>query len=77
MMRASVLSSKAFLDDTPSKISGVKYGPLILAQLVDIPAMLGGAPSADPWLTSYPGYCENPTRDVATWRRHRSAQVEG
>ena len=50
-------------------------GVPILAQQVDIPAMLGGPAPDDPWLAGYLGYRWNPTRDVAAWRRQRIAQA--
>jgi ectoine hydroxylase-related dioxygenase (phytanoyl-CoA dioxygenase family) len=52
-------------------------GAPILAQVVDIPAMLDREPPADPWLAGYLGYRWNPTRDVAAWRRQRIAQATG
>lgn len=49
------------------------FGTPILAQQVDIPAMLDREPPSDPWLASYLGYRWNPMRDVAAWRRQRIA----
>lgn len=51
-------------------------GAPILAQQVDIPAMLARDPPDDPWLAGYLGYRWNPTRDVADWRRQRIAQAQ-
>ncbi len=48
-------------------------GAPILAQQVDIPAMLDAPAPADPWLAGYLGYRWNPMRDVSAWRRHRIA----
>jgi ectoine hydroxylase-related dioxygenase (phytanoyl-CoA dioxygenase family) len=48
-------------------------GAPILAQQVDIPAMLSRDAPSDPWLAGYLGYRWNPTRDVAAWRRQRIA----
>jgi hypothetical protein len=48
-------------------------GAPILAQQVDIPAMLDAQPPADPWLAGYLGYRWNPMRDVSAWRRQRIA----
>jgi hypothetical protein len=50
-------------------------GAPILAQQVDIPAMLDQPAPADPWLAGYLGYRWNPMRDVAAWRRQRIAQA--
>ena len=50
-------------------------GAPILAQQVDIPAMLDRPPPADPWLAGYLGYRWNPTPDVAAWRRQRIIQA--
>ena len=50
-------------------------GAPILAQQVDIPAMLDREAPADPWLAGYLGYRWNPTRDVSAWRRQRIAQT--
>ncbi len=52
-------------------------GAPILAQQVDIPAMLDRPAPTDPWLAGYLGYRWNPTRDVAAWRRQRIAQIDG
>ena len=46
-------------------------GAPILAQQVDIAAMLGGEAPSDPWLAGYLGYRWNPARDVAAWRSQR------
>jgi hypothetical protein len=48
-------------------------GAPILAQQVDIPAMLDAPPPADPWLAGYLGFRWNPMRDVSAWRRQRIA----
>lgn len=48
-------------------------GAPILAQQVDIPAMLHRPAPEDPWLAGYLGYRWNPMRDVSAWRRHRIA----
>jgi ectoine hydroxylase-related dioxygenase (phytanoyl-CoA dioxygenase family) len=50
-------------------------GAPILAQQVDIPAMLDREAPSDPWLAGYLGYRWNPPRDVSTWRRQRIAQA--
>lgn len=50
-------------------------GAPILAQQVDIPAMLDREAPSDPWLAGYLGYRWNPPRDVAAWRRSRIAQA--
>ena len=50
-------------------------GAPILAQQVDIPAMLGRAAPEDPWLAGYLGYRWNPVQDVAAWRRRKIAQL--
>jgi ectoine hydroxylase-related dioxygenase (phytanoyl-CoA dioxygenase family) len=52
-------------------------GAPVLAQQVDIPAMLDREAPADPWLAGYLGYRWNPTRDVSAWRRQRIAQAAG
>jgi len=46
-------------------------GAPILAQQVDIPAMLNRAAPSDPWLAGYLGYRWNPVKDVAAWRRRK------
>jgi len=46
-------------------------GVPILAQPVDIPAMLARKAPGDPWLASYLGYRWNPTHDVREWRLRR------
>ena len=46
-------------------------GAPILAQQVDIPAMMARPAPADPWLAGYLGYRWNPVGDVATWRRRK------
>lgn len=51
------------------------FGVPILAQQVDIPAMLNREPPEDPWLQGFLGYRWNPTRNVAEWRRQRIAQA--
>jgi ectoine hydroxylase-related dioxygenase (phytanoyl-CoA dioxygenase family) len=52
-------------------------GAPILAQQVDIPAMLDRPAPADPWLAGYLGYRWNPKGDVSQWRRQRIAQAQG
>jgi ectoine hydroxylase-related dioxygenase (phytanoyl-CoA dioxygenase family) len=52
-------------------------GAPILAQQVDIPAMLKAPPPADPWLAGYLGYRWNPVPDVAAWRRRKLDQAGG
>ncbi len=52
-------------------------GAPVLAQPVDIPAMLDRAAPLDPWLAGYLGYRWNPTPNVSAWRRQRIAQVAG
>jgi ectoine hydroxylase-related dioxygenase (phytanoyl-CoA dioxygenase family) len=46
-------------------------GAPILAQQVDIPAMLNRPAPADPALAAYLGYRWNPVPDVAAWRRRK------
>ena len=50
-------------------------GAPMLAQAVDIPAMLRREAPTDPWLAGYLGYRWNPARDVSAWRRQRIAQA--
>ncbi len=50
-------------------------GAPILAQQVDIPAMLSRPAPTDPWLAGYLGYRWNPKGDVSAWRRQRISQV--
>jgi ectoine hydroxylase-related dioxygenase (phytanoyl-CoA dioxygenase family) len=50
-------------------------GAPILAQQVDIPAMLDREAPGDPWLAGYLGYRWNPPRDVAAWRRQKMAKA--
>jgi ectoine hydroxylase-related dioxygenase (phytanoyl-CoA dioxygenase family) len=50
-------------------------GAPILAQQVDIPAMLDREAPTDAWLAGYLGYRWNPPRDVAAWRRQRIAMA--
>ncbi len=51
------------------------FGAPILAQQVDIPAMLDREPPDDPWLAAYLGYRWNAVKDVASWRRRKIAQI--
>jgi hypothetical protein len=50
-------------------------GTPILAQQVDIAAMLDRPPPTDPWLAGYLGYRWNPKTDVSAWRRQKIAQA--
>lgn len=50
-------------------------GAPILAQQVDIPAMLGGEAPSDPWLSAYLGFRWKPPADVAAWRRQKIAMA--
>lgn len=55
-------------------------GTPMLAQQVDIPAMLDREPPADPWLAAYLGYRWKPAADVAAWRRQKidaAARIKG
>jgi ectoine hydroxylase-related dioxygenase (phytanoyl-CoA dioxygenase family) len=47
------------------------YGRPILAQQIDIPAMLNREAPADPWLAAFLGYRWNPVHDVAAWRQQK------
>lgn len=50
-------------------------GRPILAQQVDIPAMLRRPPPEDPWVAGYLGYRWRPVEDVLTWRLDRLARL--
>ena len=52
-------------------------GAPMLAQQIDIPAMLGAAPPDDAQLAGYLGYRWNPARGVDDWRLRKIAQMEG
>lgn len=51
-------------------------GAPMLAQQVDIPAMLKRPAPQDPWLAGYLGYRWNPAPDVDEWRRRKIAQSQ-
>jgi ectoine hydroxylase-related dioxygenase (phytanoyl-CoA dioxygenase family) len=50
-------------------------GAPILAQQIDIPAMLQRPAPDDPWLAGYLGYKWNPKAGVSAWRNQRIAQA--
>jgi ectoine hydroxylase-related dioxygenase (phytanoyl-CoA dioxygenase family) len=50
-------------------------GMPILAQQIDIPAMLGSEEPSDPWLSGYLGYRWRAPGNIAVWRRRKFAQV--
>lgn len=50
-------------------------GAPVLAQQVDMPAMLARPCPPDPWLAGYLGYRWNPKSNVSEWRRQRIAQI--
>jgi ectoine hydroxylase-related dioxygenase (phytanoyl-CoA dioxygenase family) len=52
-------------------------GVPILAQQIDIPAMLGTEEPADPWLSGYLGYRWRAPNNIADWRRRKLARVAG
>jgi ectoine hydroxylase-related dioxygenase (phytanoyl-CoA dioxygenase family) len=52
------------------------FGCPILGQQIDIPAMLGKAAPADPWLAGFLGYRWNPAASVLEWRGRRIAAAE-
>ena len=49
-------------------------GRPILAQQVDIPAMLGPPMPRDPWLAGYLGYRWKPPEDIRAWRLRKLEQ---
>jgi ectoine hydroxylase-related dioxygenase (phytanoyl-CoA dioxygenase family) len=49
----------------------------ILAQQIDIPAILGPEEPLDPWLSGYLGYRWRAPGNIAEWRRRKLARVLG
>ena len=50
-------------------------GVPILAQQINIPALLGAGEPLDPWLSAYLGYRWNGPSSVAEWRRRKLSQA--
>jgi ectoine hydroxylase-related dioxygenase (phytanoyl-CoA dioxygenase family) len=70
----AMLFHRSGLNKSGKNRRGVNHliGKPLLVQQIDIPRLLGGRHSSDPFLKRYLGYQWNPASDVASWRMLRA-----
>jgi len=75
----SMLFHRAGVNQSDRIRRGVNHvvGRPILAQQIDIPALLGDPAPEDAWLAGYLGYRWRPAASVQAWRRQRLTQQRG